>query len=63
MQTLDEYKEEIIRNMRSVGTYKDSFANTVDDYRSSVLRRLRFAEIAFIIMMIFFRFLFRIPDK
>lgn len=30
MQTLDEYKEEIIRNMRSVGTYKDSFANTVD---------------------------------
>ena len=38
MQTLDEYREEIIRNMRSVGTSKDSFANTVDAYARAILK-------------------------
>ena len=37
VQTLDEYREEIIRNMRSVGTYKDSFANTVDAYARAMM--------------------------
>ncbi len=32
MRTLEEYKEEIIQNMRAVGTYKDSFMNTINAY-------------------------------
>lgn len=37
MQTLDKYREEIIQNMRSVGTYKDSFANTIDAYARAMM--------------------------
>ena len=37
MQTLDEYKEEIIQNMRFVGTYKESFANTIDAYARAMM--------------------------
>ncbi|GEM_PF-5611617 len=37
MRTLEEYKEEIIQNMRSVGTYKESFANTIDAYARAMM--------------------------
>ena len=32
VRTAEEHKEEIIQNMRAVGTYKDSFMNTINAY-------------------------------
>lgn len=37
VQALDKYREKIIQNIRSVGTHKDSFANTVDAYARAMM--------------------------